>query len=121
MSRLYKQRELKFSQQLPVEFIQVMGIYPVGTVVDLASGEQALILEQNPGEKLSPKIAIVTDTDQAVLKKVCIVDLAKQEDTATDRIITGAPAPSRSGVNSSKYAQSFFAKKIGVGKFSFRI
>ncbi|MCH7671863.1 MAG: DUF3391 domain-containing protein [Proteobacteria bacterium] len=121
MSRLYKQRELKFSQQLVAEFIQVMGIYPVGTVVALASGEQALILEQNPHEKLSPKIAIVTDTDQAVLKKASIVDLAKQEYATTDRIITGAPAPSRTRVNSSKYAQSFFGKKIGVGRFSFRL
>lgn len=121
MSRLYKQRELKFSQQLVVEFIQVMGIYPVGTVVELASGEQALILEQNQGDKLSPKIAIVTNTDQAVLKKASIVDLAKQGNAAIDRTIIGAPAPSRARIHSSKYAQSFFGKKIGVGRFSFRL
>lgn len=121
MSRLYKQRELKFSQQLVVEFIQVMGIYPVGTVVELASGEQALILEQNPGDKLSPKIAIVTNTDQAVLKKASIVDLAKQGNAAIDRTIIGAPAPGRARIHSSKYAQSFFGKKIGVGRFSFRL
>jgi len=108
MSRLYKQRELKFSQQIVLEFIHVMGMYPVGTVVDLASGEQALILEQNLEQKLYPKIAITTNKDQAVLKTPKIVDLAKSAASNSKRVITGAPARSRTKVISSKYADRFF-------------
>lgn len=121
MSRLYKQRELKFSQQIVVEFIHVMGMYPVGTVVELDSGEQALILEQNLEQKLYPKIAIATNKDQAVLKMAKIVDLAKQAGSNSDRVITGAPALNRTKVISSKYAEYFFGRKIGFGKFSFRL
>lgn len=74
-----------------------------------------MILEQNLDEKPGPKMAIVADTDHAVLKKASIVDLSKFEDAVTDRIIPGAPAPGHSSVNSSKYAQGFFAENLGWG------
>ena len=72
-----------------------------------------MILEQNLDEKPGPKMAIVADTDHAVLKKASIVDLSKFEDAVTDRIIPSAPAPGHRSVNSSKYAQGFFAENLG--------
>ena len=74
-----------------------------------------MILEQNLDEKPGPKMAIVADTDHAVLKKASIVDLSNFEDAVTDRIIPGAPAPGHSRVNSSKYAQGFFGENLGWG------
>ena len=38
ISRLYKQRKLKFAEQLVFEFIKALGMFPAGSVVELENG-----------------------------------------------------------------------------------
>lgn len=129
LTKLYKQRGLKFPEQLVVELIHVMGTYPIGSLVALSSGEVGLVLEQNPQEKLSPRIAVLTDTDRAVLDKPLVVDLANQGRAKIDRSIVSSygsknPAKRLGGggdLDPRNYSLSFFGKRVGLGPFSVRI
>lgn len=60
---------------LTMKFIECLGIYPSGSIVELNSGEVAMVVEINPKSKLKPKIMMLRDAD----KKTCnpyIVDLS---------------------------------------------
>lgn len=60
---------------LTMKFIESLGIYPAGSLVELSSGEVAMVIEVNPKAKLKPKILMLRDAQ----KKSCqefIVDLA---------------------------------------------
>ena len=77
LSKLYKQRALKFPAQLiVVELINVMGTDPIGSLIVLFTSEVGLVLEQNLHERLSPKVRVLTDSCKVVLKQPLVVDLA---------------------------------------------
>ncbi|PCI77050.1 MAG: hypothetical protein COB20_08940 [SAR86 cluster bacterium] len=128
LTKLYKQRALKFPEQLIVELIHVMGTYPVGSLITLSTGEVGLVLEQNLQERLSPKIAVLTDSGKDLLEGPVVVDLANQRKSKIDRSIV----TSYRSQNSSKrlgdgrdldprnYSLSFFGKRVGIGPFSVR-
>ena len=59
---------------LTMKFIECLGIYPAGSIVELNSGEVGMVTEVNPKSKLKPKIMMLRDAR----KKPCnpfIVDL----------------------------------------------
>ena len=85
LSKLYKQRALKFPAQLLVELIHVMGTYPIGSLVVLSILEVGLVLEQNLHGILSPKVGVLTDSCKAVLKQPLVVDLANSDKSKIDR------------------------------------
>lgn len=75
MARLYDMRNIEFQEELVVQFIQALGIYPTGTLVELNTGEVAVVVEQTFARRLKPKVAIVIDKDKSRLKEPKILDL----------------------------------------------
>ena len=67
-------RHSQFDADNVIEFIDCIGIYPVGNLVELNNGEVAVVIEKNNKNKTRPKIVMLLDA----LKKPCarkIVDL----------------------------------------------
>jgi hypothetical protein len=80
--RLYELRGHAFAEDLVVEFIQSVGLYPAGTVVELTTGDQGMVIEQNPKSRLSPRLAVFDSVDgKATAENYIFVDL-KNEDRA---------------------------------------
>jgi HD-GYP domain-containing protein (c-di-GMP phosphodiesterase class II) len=50
--------------KLTYSFIECIGIYPPGSIVELNSGEIAVVIEVNPHHKLKPKIMLLLDEDK---------------------------------------------------------
>ncbi|MDO9213511.1 MAG: HD-GYP domain-containing protein [Methylococcales bacterium] len=50
--------------RLTYSFIECIGIYPPGSIVELNSGEIAVVIEVNPHHKLKPKILLLLDEDK---------------------------------------------------------
>lgn len=68
---LYKGRATEFDSALVDQFIELMGVYPIGTLVELNSGEVAVVIGQNHDARLLPKIAVVRDRNkQPVVERV---------------------------------------------------
>ena len=61
---LYKQRGTYFKEALVDGFIQTLSTYPTGTLVELSSGEVGIVVAQNPGWLLRPRIILLLDADK---------------------------------------------------------
>lgn len=75
MAKLYDMRNIEFQEELVVQFIQALGIYPTGTLVELNNGEVAVVVEQTFSRRLKPKVAVVVDKDKQRLKEPRVLDL----------------------------------------------
>jgi len=64
-----------FNAGLVEQFIQAIGIFPVGTLVELSSGEIAVVLEQNRARRLKPKLLLMSGPDKTPLKIPVTLDL----------------------------------------------
>lgn len=79
VSQLYEQRNSKFQEDLVVEFIRAIGLYPTGTLVELSTGEVGVVVEQNFDRRLKPKIMIVLDAMKEPMASSRLFDLAEDD------------------------------------------
>jgi HD-GYP domain-containing protein (c-di-GMP phosphodiesterase class II) len=79
VSRLYELRNVQFQEELVVEFIRAIGLYPTGTLVELSTGEVGVVVEQNFERRLKPKVMLVLDARKSFLDKPIVIDLAEDE------------------------------------------
>ena len=79
MKKLYEWRNGALDGTLVEQFIQALGVYPVGSVVELNSGELALVLSADPSSKLQPKVMVITNADKQHALPHRLVDLAREE------------------------------------------
>ena len=63
MSVIFGLRGQEYHTATLERFIKCLGIYPVGCMVRLTSGEYAAVCEINPGEPLRPKVKVLLDPD----------------------------------------------------------
>ncbi len=77
MEHLYQLRNTKFQTELVEEFIQSIGIYPAGSLIELNSKEIAVIVEQNEHHRLMPKVMILRDSQKKKISTLKILDLSK--------------------------------------------
>jgi len=75
VEHLYRLRDKLFMADLVEEFIKSIGIYPVGTIVELNSKEIAIIVEQNIESKLLPKVLILRDINRDHVNSFQMIDL----------------------------------------------
>lgn len=74
---LYRHRGTQFDPDLVQQFIQLIGIYPPGSLVELNTGELAIVTESNPGQRRKPRLAIVTTPEKVLLGVPRAVDLSQ--------------------------------------------
>ena len=72
---LYNARDEDFQAELVEAFIQAIGIYPAGTLVELSSGEVGVIVAEYRTRRLRPKVLLLLDANKNSLRKSKLVDL----------------------------------------------
>jgi HD-GYP domain-containing protein (c-di-GMP phosphodiesterase class II) len=75
---IYKGRGKQFHPALVEQFIQCIGVFPVGSVVELNSGEVAIVIAQNMVRRLQPRIMVVRDALGNPLMPYKMLDLMKE-------------------------------------------
>jgi len=68
----------QFQEALVEQFVQAIGLFPTGTMVELNTGEVGIVAAQNATRRLKPELIIVLDAEKARLAAVKVVDLANQ-------------------------------------------
>ena len=58
------------------EFIQAVGIYPAGTLVELSNGEVGVVMASDSRRRLRPRIMVLLDADKNELSSPRAVDLS---------------------------------------------
>ena len=81
VSLIYNMRNKEFQEDLVVKFIQSIGLYPTGTMVELTSGDLAVVLEQDAHSRLAPTVAVL-DRAMPYLGESCVFVNLKEEDEA---------------------------------------
>lgn len=74
---LYDMRNIEFQDELVEGFIQAIGIYPSGSLVELTDGQRGIVVSHSPERRLWPRVMVMTDSQHAPLKTAKVVDLAK--------------------------------------------
>jgi len=109
VSRLYELRNIKFQADLVERFIQAVGVYPTGTLVELDNQEVAVVIGHNQTRRLLPKVMVVLNADKQPCKPAKIVDLKEWNDSKkvkTTIKIKGCLAKGSYNINVSDYLVS---------------
>jgi hypothetical protein len=85
IKKLYEWKDIDFQAELVEEFIQAVGIYPAGTLVELSSGEVAVVMAEYRTRRLRPKVMVLLDSQKQQLAEVKMVDLLNQKVTDDGR------------------------------------
>lgn len=75
---IYSKRKNHFGPELAEKFIQCMGIYPIGSLVELSSGDIGLIKSVNRSDLLHPMVSVVLDRYKKPRRNPLDIDLATE-------------------------------------------
>jgi HD-GYP domain-containing protein (c-di-GMP phosphodiesterase class II) len=84
LSLMHKLRGKLFHEALVEQFIQCIGIYPVGGAVELNTGEVAIVIAQNLVRRLQPRVMLILDPDWKPIHPQVILDLVKEPKANAD-------------------------------------
>lgn len=97
VSVLVALRGKAFQSEMVDQFIQVVGVYPIGSIVKLNTGEVGIVIKQNKLWRLKPIVTLVYDHNGQKLARQRTVDLVRDVDLDTNvplAIATELPAGS---------------------------
>lgn len=66
-----------FQKELVEQFVQALGMFPAGSIVELNNGEVGIVIEANPIRRLRPKIMLLLDADKKPFGRRRQIDLHK--------------------------------------------
>jgi len=74
---LYDMRNIEFQEDLVETFIQAIGVYPTGSLVELSDGQRGVVVSHSPERRLWPRVMVMQDAEHKPLKSSRILDLAR--------------------------------------------
>ena len=75
LEEIYRQRNHKFNPVLLEQFVQCVGLYPIGTIIELDNGEVGVVIQQNRVQRSRPRILLLLDIHKAHLPGYKVIDL----------------------------------------------
>ena len=83
---LNSQKGIKFDEQLVKLFIKMIGVFPIGSVIELSTGEVGIVITSNREDNLRPKVLVMLDSNKMANERK-IVNLARSATDALGRPI----------------------------------
>ena len=75
----------QFQRVVVEQFVQALGMFPTGSLVELNTGEVAIVVEQHPIHRLRPNLIVVLDKDKKPRKTNKSLALAKLPSSVGER------------------------------------
>ncbi|MCJ7507899.1 MAG: HD-GYP domain-containing protein [candidate division Zixibacteria bacterium] len=106
LRRMMLKRDVSFDPLLLKVFINIVGVYPIGSVVILNTGELAVVLGTNSNEINRPKVGIIAD-QKGKRKEIETVDLTEMDykTNTYKRSILRTIDPRRYKIDVAKYVK----------------
>ena len=79
----YALRGGKFQAELIEQFIQAVGLYPTGSLVELSTGEVGAVVAVNGLRRLRPSVILLLDKDKEPLPEFVMMDLSQAGEDIT--------------------------------------
>ena len=106
VQELQKNSDILYQRELVDHFIQAIGVFPVGAIVELNTGEVGVVVAQHGTRRLKPKIILLLDQEKKPRTHLVIVDLSTQEAEENSTLswwITKELAKNAFGIDPAKY------------------
>jgi len=106
MQEIYNLKDEKFQGELVEQFMQAIGLFPTGSVVELSSGEIGVVVQQNTTRRLRPKVIVVLDAQGDKQEKLVVLDLSKyvkEGNNESDLWIAHELQPGAHGIQPNDY------------------
>jgi len=97
-----------FDPELVARFIDAMGLYPIGSVVELASGRLAMVVSQDASNPAAP--AVKTFYSLAERRLVPPSDIALAACYGEDKIVAAASSEAYAGIDFPAIREKLFAR-----------
>ena len=78
LQEIYNWRNKYFQEELVEQFLQCLGVYPTGSLVEMHSGEVAIVMAQNKTRRMSPQVMLLLDKDKNPFPEYQIINLINQ-------------------------------------------
>lgn len=92
LMNLYEWADASFDEALIEQFVQAIGLFPVGSLVELSTGEVAVVLAHNRVHRLEPRVMVLAGPDKSPVAAPFERDLratAKDREHGQVRIVRG--------------------------------
>ncbi len=100
VKKLYEWRDVEFQAELVEEFIQAIGIYPAGTLVELSNKEVAVVIAEGRRRRLKPTVMCLLDKHKKTKREMSVIDLMQHEiDHGESLCIDHALEPGAHGID----------------------
>lgn len=80
LQELYAERDKTFGAELVQEFIQCIGVYPIGSLVELDNGALGVVVGSTPTSRLKPTVLLVCTPSGEYYEKRLLLNLAAEPD-----------------------------------------
>jgi HD-GYP domain-containing protein (c-di-GMP phosphodiesterase class II) len=100
ISELYSLRGSRFQAELVEQFIQAVGLYPTGSLVELSSGEVGAVVAVNGLRRLRPKLMMILDANKQPYAEFHYLDLSTE---SLDLRISRGLAPGAYGIDMHEF------------------
>jgi putative nucleotidyltransferase with HDIG domain len=84
LKHIYSWRDRLFDPLLVEKFIQCIGIYPIGSTVELRSGHIGIVISSQPDARLFPRVMLVLDAKGEPVEPPTMMNLALFRDKGGD-------------------------------------
>lgn len=75
LQALYRARDRLFQSEVVEQFLQCLGVYPTGSLVELSTGEVGVVMAQNQVRRLRPRLMLLLDKDKKPYSPFRDIDL----------------------------------------------
>jgi putative nucleotidyltransferase with HDIG domain len=72
---IYEGRERAYHPWLVEQFIQCMGIFPIGSIVEMSTGSIGVVITANRVRRLRPRVALILSPEKKPISPATVVDL----------------------------------------------
>ncbi len=98
VKRIYEWRGKEFQAELVEEFIQAIGMFPAGTLVELTNGEVGVVTAESRTRRLRPKVMLLLNADKTPKDDYSVCNLM-----TTDTDSNGDPLAIKHALPSGSY------------------
>lgn len=103
LKNMYVWREELFDGNLIENFIQCLGIYPIGSVVELDRGDIGIVISADPAKRLFPRLMLVRDKEREPYEPPTVINLDHFRDKDTSYEIRRVVKPDVFGIDVRNY------------------
>lgn len=101
LTEIYEGSGISFSKEITYDFIQSVGIYPVGTTVVLANGKSGVVVSSTE-DMMRPIVQVIYDEKKKERIQPLKIDLSQTED-----VIVSYGDPKKFGFTSNQLLKKF--------------